>query len=247
MIFFFKKVMLGICCFLIISACSPSSNAQRYGNQNRSIDEPQNKEKVKKTTEDKKPADVKKKEVVKKNTTVKKTPTRLAPEIPDTTEAEFDEAPPKESTIDRKEFIANYRNYINPDVPLGFREEILLQTIKYLETPYKFGGNTENGIDCSGFTLQVYEKSTGIKLPRSAREQFAIGEKVERDDLDFGDLVFFNTRRRSNPGHVGIYIGDDQFIHSSTSLGVTISSLQEPYYKKRYVGAKRIEVDEIDN
>ena len=228
MIFFLKKVLLGIVAFVMISACAPTSSAQRYGTKKNSSTQPQKKTTAKKS-----------------NTAAKKTAPKVEQALPDSTEEEFDEAPPQESIIDRKEFIANYKNYINPDVPLGFREEILLQVIKYLETPYKYGGNTENGIDCSGFTLQVYEKSTGIKLPRSAREQFAVGEKVEREDLSFGDLVFFNTRRRSNPGHVGIYIGDDQFIHSSTSLGVTISSLQEPYYKKRYIGARRVEVDEV--
>jgi cell wall-associated NlpC family hydrolase len=222
-----KKIFLGIISFMLISACSPSSSAQRYGAKKEVA------------------AQQKKKITPKKNTKTSSKKTaepRIVEEVlPDSTEEEFDEAPPQESIIDRKEFIANYKNYINPDVPLGFREEILLQVIKYLETPYKYGGNTEKGIDCSGFTLQVFEKSTGIKLPRSAREQFAVGEKVEREDLSFGDLVFFNTRRRSNPGHVGIYIGDDQFIHSSTSLGVTISSLQEAYYKKRYVGARRVD------
>lgn len=229
MVYFFKKVMLGIVFFIFISACSPSSSAQRYGSKKETA------------SQQKKPTPKKSTKTTSKRTTAPK----VEEILPDSTEAEFDEAPPQESIIDRKEFIANYKNYINPDVPLGFREEILLQVIKYLETPYKYGGNTENGIDCSGFTLQVYEKSTGVKLPRSAREQYAIGEKVGSDDLAFGDLVFFNTRRRSNPGHVGIYIGDGQFIHSSTSLGVTISSLQEPYYKKRYVGARRVDVDEV--
>ena len=227
MIFFLKKVLLGIAAFIMISACAPTSSAQRYGNKKTKTDQTQKKTTAKKNN----------------NSSAKKVTPKVEEALPDSTEEEFDEAPPQESIIDRKEFIANYKNYINPDVPLGFREEILLQVIKYLETPYKYGGNTENGIDCSGFTLQVFEKSTGIKLPRSAREQFAMGEKVEREDLSFGDLVFFNTRRRSNPGHVGIYIGDDQFIHSSTSLGVTISSLKEAYYKKRYVGARRVEED----
>ena len=229
MIFFIRKVLLGIVAFLLISACAPTSSAQRYGSKKTKADQAQKKTTAKKNN----------------STTAKKNAPMVEEALPDSTEEEFDEAPPQESIIDRKEFIANYRNYINPDVPLGFREEILLQVIKYLETPYKYGGNTEKGIDCSGFTLQVYEKSTGLKLPRSAREQYAVGEKVEREDLSFGDLVFFNTRRRSNPGHVGIYIGDDQFIHSSTSLGVTISSLQETYYKKRYVGARRTEVEDI--
>ncbi len=227
MVYLFKKIVLGILCFVLMSACSPSSNAQRYRKKTDNATQTQKKDSIKKTT-----------------TTAKKNSTRIL-DLPDTTEAEFDEAPPKESTIDRKEFIANYKNYINPDVPLGFREEILLQTILFLETPYKYGGNTEKGIDCSGFTGQVFEIATNIKLPRSAREQYQVGEKIELDDLAFGDLVFFNTSRRSNPGHVGIYIGDDQFIHASRTLGVTISSLQETYYKKRYIGARRID-DELN-
>ncbi len=224
MISLIKEIIYTLCIFLLIVACTPSSSAQRYGNKKQ----PQSTSQQTKS----------KKIISKKN----KNESQLNNSIPDTLQ-EFDEAPPQESTIDRKQFIANYKNYINPDVPLGFREEILLQVIKFLDTPYKYGGNAEDGIDCSGFTRQIFLNALNIELPRSAREQFNIGEKVEREDLSFGDLVFFNTQRRSFPGHVGIYIGDDQFIHASRTLGVTISSLEEAYYKKRYVGAKRIDTD----
>lgn len=224
MILILKKFLFFICFLFVIIACTPTTSAQRYSNKKQPQKSTQqtNSKKInsKKPTND----------------------LQLTNSIPDSLE-EFDEAPPQESTIDRKQFIANYKNYINPDVPLGFREEILLQVIKFLDTPYKYGGNTENGIDCSGFTRQIFLNALNIELPRSAREQYNIGFEVEKEDLSFGDLVFFNTQRRSFPGHVGIYIGDDQFIHASRTLGVTISSLEEAYYKKRYVGAKRIDTD----
>ena len=222
-----NKIIIGIIVFIFIAGCAPSSSAQRYGGKKTKTSQKQS------STRYKKPI-AKEKSIIN---------SRSVEAIPDSSDEEFDETPPEESTIDKKQFIANYKNYINPDVPLGLREEILLEVIKYLDTPYKYGGNTENGIDCSGFTKQIFSNALKIELPRSAREQFDVGEKVE-GDLDFGDLVFFNTRRRSNPGHVGIYIGDNQFIHASRTLGVTISSLDEAYYKKRYVGARRVD-DEL--
>jgi|WetSurMetagenome_2_1015567.scaffolds.fasta_scaffold152325_2 cell wall-associated NlpC family hydrolase len=119
------------------------------------------------------------------------------------------------------------------------RDKILTEVLSLVGTPYAYSGNDENGIDCSGFTCKVYEKSMGIKLPRSTDEQYKVGKDISRDNLGFGDLVFFNTTGK-NPSHVGIYIGDDLFAHASLSFGVTISSLQSSYYHKRYVGARRI-------
>ncbi len=118
---------------------------------------------------------------------------------------------------------------------------MLFEVIKFLETPYKYGGNTQKGMDCSAFTLQVFQNSLSVDIPRSAREQYSTGENISNDELKFGDLVFFNTTKRSFPGHVGIYLGENQFVHASRSLGVTVSSLEAAYYKKRYVGARRIE------
>jgi cell wall-associated NlpC family hydrolase len=124
--------------------------------------------------------------------------------------------------------------------PAGLdRDRLLLDVVSYLGTPYVYGGNTREGIDCSGFTLRVYEDGAEKVLPRSAREQFAVGAAVEDDDLEFGDLVFFNTTGR-RPSHVGIYIEDDVFAHASVSRGVTFSSLESTYYRNRYVGARRI-------
>jgi cell wall-associated NlpC family hydrolase len=122
------------------------------------------------------------------------------------------------------------------------KELMLMEIIRYLNTPYKYGGNSLNGIDCSAFTQNVYRDSWLLTLNRSARDQYQQGIVIEeRSDLKFGDLVFFNTRRRVKPGHVGIYIGDNLFAHASSKLGVTISSLEHTYYDKRYMGGRRIE------
>jgi cell wall-associated NlpC family hydrolase len=72
-------------------------------------------------------------------------------------------------------------------------------------------------------------------------QQIKIGKPVNRDELQFGDLVFFNTRRRQNPGHVGIYLWDNYFVHASTKYGVTVSSMADGYYDRRFVGARRVE------
>ena len=124
--------------------------------------------------------------------------------------------------------------------PAGIdRDKVLLEAVSYLGAPYEYGGNGKDGIDCSGFTARVYQKASSISLPRSTHEQFRMGSEVERDSLQFGDLVFFNTTGRS-PSHVGIYLEDFLFAHASVSSGVTISSLESTYYKGRYVGARRI-------
>ena len=121
------------------------------------------------------------------------------------------------------------------------KEKMLMEIIKFLNTPYKYGGNSKNGIDCSAFTQTIYKNTLSINLRRSAKEQFSQGEEIDdEDELQFGDLVFFNTRRGVKPGHVGIYIGDHLFAHASTKRGVTISSLDHRYYHNRFMGGRRI-------
>lgn len=131
------------------------------------------------------------------------------------------------------------REYTNT-TPAGLdRDRLLLDLVSYLGTPYRYGGNTKAGIDCSGFTARVYESGASRQLPRSAKAQFGVGSPVAKSNLAFGDLVFFNTTGR-RPSHVGIYIEDDLFAHASVTRGVTISSLESTYYRKRFVGARRI-------
>ncbi len=122
------------------------------------------------------------------------------------------------------------------------KEKMLMEIIKYLNVPYQYGGNSKSGIDCSAFTQNIYKNSLSVNLSRSAREQYKQGEIIsDVDDLQFGDLVFFDTRSGVSPGHVGIYIGDELFAHASTKKGVTISSLNHAYYKDRFMGSRRIE------
>ncbi len=111
---------------------------------------------------------------------------------------------------------------------------------KYLGAPYKFGGNsTRTGIDCSAYVKKVYGLFD-VRLPRTARDIYKKGDWVKKNSLEKGDLVFFRTYAQF-PSHVGIYIGDDKFIHaSSASKKVTITNFNKNYYQKRYIGAKRI-------
>jgi hypothetical protein len=130
--------------------------------------------------------------------------------------------------------------------PAGLnRDRFLIDLLGYLGVPYEYGGNDRNGIDCSGLSCQVYKSATKTLLPRSAREQYGAGRPVANEELQFGDLVFFNTTGRV-PSHVGIYIEDDVFAHASVTRGVTFSSLESTYYKNRYVGARRIVRDQVD-
>jgi cell wall-associated NlpC family hydrolase len=122
------------------------------------------------------------------------------------------------------------------------KEKMLMEIIKYLNVPYQYGGNSKSGIDCSAFTQNIYKNTLSVNLSRSAREQYKQGEIIsDVDDLQFGDLIFFDTRSGVRPGHVGIYIGDELFAHASSKKGVTISSLNHAYYKDRFMGSRRIE------
>ena len=108
----------------------------------------------------------------------------------------------------------------------------------FLGAPYRLGGISLRGLDCSAFVKKMYQLFD-VSLPRTAREQSRVGLKVTQDDLIEGDLVFFNTNRSF--GHVGIYIGNNEFVHaSSRQKGVRIDNLNEPYYHKRFVKAVRL-------
>ncbi|GGD00278.1 C40 family peptidase [Undibacterium terreum] len=110
---------------------------------------------------------------------------------------------------------------------------------------YKRGGNTpENGLDCSGFVRYVFKDVIGAELPRTSAEISKVGEKVDQKDLQPGDLVFYNTLKRGF-SHVGIYLGDNKFIHSPSAGGqVRIESMDIAYWKKRFNGARRINDDD---
>ncbi|HLP16020.1 MAG TPA: NlpC/P60 family protein [Bacteroidota bacterium] len=124
---------------------------------------------------------------------------------------------------------------------MSIDQQKMMETIaQWLETPYQYGSDGEEaGIDCSAFTREVFEEVLNVTLPRSSAEQSQVGDRVSRDELKFGDLVFFKTRGR-RISHVGIYIGDDLFAHASSGSGVTISSLDSTYFNKRYAAARRV-------
>lgn len=110
----------------------------------------------------------------------------------------------------------------------------------YLSIPYRYGAGSRNSTDCSGFVQQVF-REFDISLPRTAREQYTVGMKIDRPSLASGDLLFFRTRAsKKYPTHVGIYLGNGKMIHASSGKRkVVISDVNHPYYVKRYVGAKR--------
>lgn len=118
---------------------------------------------------------------------------------------------------------------------------IFVRVVKgFLGTPYRFGGSSVRGIDCSAFVAKVYQ-FFDVNLPRTAREQSRMGVRVSKNELQEGDLVFFNTRRAF--GHVGIYIGNNEFIHASSGQSgknVRIDNLDKPYYNKRFIKAVRV-------
>jgi len=118
-------------------------------------------------------------------------------------------------------------------------DEIGRTAAQFLGTPYRFGGEGANGIDCSSFVQQVFHEHQ-IDLPRTAREQIKMGSDVAQGDLKKGDLVFFQTYA-SYPSHVGIYLGDGKMIHASSGKGeVTVSDMNSDYYRSRFLGAKRV-------
>lgn len=119
---------------------------------------------------------------------------------------------------------------------------LITEANKWLGTPYRYGGNTRNGVDCSGFVLQVYNNALDIKLPRNSAKQYEFCSQVKPSDLIAGDLVFFATSRGSSGvSHVGLYVGDGKMIHASSSKGVIVTNITDDYYKRTFVGAGRVE------
>jgi cell wall-associated NlpC family hydrolase len=138
-----------------------------------------------------------------------------------------------------------YKTLIGRDLPVS-RGGASLATVKrliqssftHLGTPYWFGGTTPRGFDCSGFTRYVFA-NIGVNLPRMADGQFGVGKPVSAERLQPGDLVFFETYE-PGPSHVGIYIGNSQFISATSSRGIAVADLFGHYWGERYIGARRV-------
>lgn len=118
------------------------------------------------------------------------------------------------------------------------QNQLIKTANKYIGTPYIYGGTTTRGFDCSGYTQMVF-KNLGITIPRTSKAQYGVGTSVSRANLQTGDLLFFNTSG-AGVSHVAIYTGNNKFINAETGSGVTVSSLTESYWNKRYIGAKRV-------
>jgi len=134
------------------------------------------------------------------------------------------------------------------ETPMSFVErytnatqDVILEGLKLVGVRYKMGGNSvENGLDCSSFVQMVFKESIGTYLPRTAREQSTVGEHIDSTQLQPGDLVFFNTMRRTF-SHVGIYLGDNHFLHAPRAgAEVRVESMDNSYWRSRFNGARRI-------
>lgn len=117
--------------------------------------------------------------------------------------------------------------------------ELLKSVDEWYGTRYQMGGTTKRGIDCSAFVQAVYLSAFALAIPRTAFEQFRVTNRISAVEMKEGDLVFFNTT--GGVSHVGIYLKNNKFIHASSSKGVTVSDLFDPYYLKRFLGVGRIE------
>lgn len=139
---------------------------------------------------------------------------------------------------------ATYSALLGRDMPEISRSinyvagRIVSLSMNYIGVPYVFGGTSPYGFDCSGYVQYVFANA-GVSLPRTADVQYEVGTPISTTDLVSGDLVFFSTYTYG-ASHVGIYLGDNNFIHASSSRGVTIDSLGSSYWSSHYIGARRI-------
>lgn len=137
---------------------------------------------------------------------------------------------------------AKYKKYSEKlGVKLSGNEDIkfIEELASWLNTPYRYGGTTKKGTDCSGFVMSVYQNVYGIKLFRSSYDQQKNTVKIKKKNLETGDLIFFVTFRKK-VSHVGIYITNNKFIHASSKRGVCVSDLEQTYYVKHYHSCGRI-------
>lgn len=235
----FTFFVLGMALFLVIPGCSPSSGDMRYSSERATTSDSDWVNRYGKSSENLKPEE---EEI---GFDYRFTPEADTNLIACMTE-EDEEYLPVEADEQLNASIVLQRFGGNEETltaDLGTKRElVMMEIIKLLNTPYKYGGNTTDGIDCSAFTQRVYKNALNFLLERSARYQFTQGVEISsKEELQFGDLIFFDTRRRVRPGHVGIYLFDNLFAHASSKRGVIVSSMESGYYSRKYMGARRFE------
>lgn len=145
--------------------------------------------------------------------------------------------------IDFRELVHAGR-VLGMDIAYKDNHRLYVEAAKWVGTPYRYGGNTKNGVDCSGLTTQIYRTCYHVELPRQSQAQYdQCDRRVRKRRLKEGDLVFFNQGRkrrlRRRVGHVGIYLKDGKFLHASSSRGVMVSRLSDPYWGKRWLKGGR--------
>lgn len=140
------------------------------------------------------------------------------------------------NTNNSKKFTFNQKN-TQTSKKVQMNENLFDFYSDWAGTKYRLGGTSKKGIDCSGFVQKALKEKFDLQVPRSARDQAQVGQNIKKDDLQMGDLVFFKTGRSN---HVGIYIENGKFMHASTSIGVTISKLDNQYFAKNYWKAQRV-------
>ena len=119
------------------------------------------------------------------------------------------------------------------------KEPLYLFVHEWWNTPYRYGGTSKKGIDCSAFILRLFKDVYQYELPRTASQQYKISQKVKKEDLKDGDLVFFRNKVKSG-WHVGLYLIDGWFIHSTSARGVTVSNINEPKYRSIFYSGGRL-------
>lgn len=132
-----------------------------------------------------------------------------------------------------------YSNQLGYDIPYISNPRLYENLNDWLGTPYKYAGQGKKGIDCSGLVCRLYQDSYSVALQGSSRDLYKKTKSIEKKDLQEGDLVFFKIRK-GRISHVGVYLGKNKFAHASTSSGVIISDLDEPYYEKYFYAGGRL-------
>jgi cell wall-associated NlpC family hydrolase len=135
-------------------------------------------------------------------------------------------------------FVVHFVNPSKADAAVS-PQRLIAEAQKMIGTPYRSGGTTPKGFDCSGFVYYAYKK-IGKTLPRSSAQMYKVGKPVSYQNLIPGDLVFFKTSKHAGVSHVAIYIGKGRMIHATSSRGVKIDSLNHSYWRPKFVGAKRL-------
>lgn len=132
-----------------------------------------------------------------------------------------------------------YSTFLKFNIDTMYNPLLYKTAIEWLKTRYQYGGKSSKGIDCSDFSAMLYDKAYGVKISGSSADLCSKTERVKKEDLKEGDLVFFKIQK-NRVSHVGVYLTNNKFAHATTQAGVIVSDLNEPYYRKYYYTAGRV-------